>query len=309
MVATALSGCNIFSDIVSYRLKMLDLETANADKSNLEISQKVLKYLSKSDAKGLKTLFCEKTQNLADTNNQILSAFDFFKGKVISFNENVMGYEGDSTEYGIKTLLERSWTVEKIVTDKGGRYEINIFQYVIYKEDENREGITKIVISNSKGAESVIGYSWPEHIDDANEMSWKIVDIFEKKDLKALKNMFCAKTLKLDGIDKQIQLALDFFEGKPTNGVIGKVDGQDISDGSHDYNISVIDHETVKNSLPTSTSIEVLINNIETDIGKVYEIKYFAYLLCIDKKNIEGISQMIISSNDGKKQIIGKKIK
>lgn len=300
-----LPGCSFF-DRISTRVKMLGSEVTNMKRSNLEITKDVLNCFSENDAKALKALLCAKTQGLTDIDEQILAGFDLFKGRVTSFNEHILGYEGDSTENGKTTLLERSWNVENIVTDVGGVYEIFINAYIIYENDKNREGISQITITSIDGTELKIGYKWPSYYNEGRDMSYKVIKAFSENDMDGLKSMFCAKTSEIVDIDAQIQAGLSFFEGKAT---MGKVEGKNtVYDGNHDYRTSVSDDEIVKNDKPTRTSITVLNENIETDASKIYKIEFYAYLLYIGDETCKGISQIIIISDDGRKQVIGERL-
>jgi hypothetical protein len=306
-VVMSLTGCNLINGIQN-RAKLLTSEVANMGNSNLKISKEVLRCFSENDTKGLKDLLCAKTLGLPDIDEQILVGFNSFKGKVISFNQDLLGYEGDDIENGKKVFLERSWNIENIETDADKTCEIYIYQYVICDNDKTREGISQITITNSDGTEFTIGYKWPIYYNDGRDMSYKVVKAFSDKDMDGLKSMFCAKTLKAADIDAQIQMGLSFFKGKATMGKTGTVDGHDTFDGNHDYRTYVTDHEIVKSHEPICTSISVMNENIETDTGKIYKIEFYAYLLNNGDEAYKGISQIIIINGDGTKQIIGERL-
>lgn len=140
------------------RLKLLNSQTLNEGKANMQMSKDVLNCFSENDAQSLRALFCLKTQGLTDIDKQILAGFDFFKGSVVSFNEeDLSGYEGESIESGKTTFLERSWRIKDIKTDVGETYEIEINAYIICDEDKSREGISQIIITDDDGKELVIG--------------------------------------------------------------------------------------------------------------------------------------------------------
>ena len=221
-----------------------------------------------------------------------------------------MGYGGKSVEYGKTTRLEYSWDIENIKTDLDKTYEIYVDAYEIYEDDKSREGITRIVIK-SDDKEQIIGYKWPSYFNTGRDMSTQIVKNFDTRDMNGLKEMFSGKTLEIADIDQQIRSAIDFFEGRAT---FGKVNERSY-DGRRGYHISVNENENVLNNKPVSTFIEVHIENIETSENgiaapvnrprKIFEIKFYAYLLNEGNKSYEGISQMIITNNDGQKRIIG----
>lgn len=300
-----LPGCSSF-DRVATRVNMLDSEVPNMERSNLEITKYVLNCFSEKDSKSLKALLCAKTQGLTDIDEQILAGFDLFKGRVTSFNEDLLGYEVESSESGKSTLLKRSWNVKNIVTDAGGSYEIFINTYIIWENDKNRVGISQITITSSDGTKLQIGYEWPSYYNEGRDMSNKVIKALSEKDIAGLKSVMCAKTLEIVDIDAQIQEGLSFFEGKAT---MGKVKGENIVyDGNHDYRTSVSEDEIVKNNKPTRTSITVFNQNIETDASKIYKIEFYAYLLYTDDESRKGISQIILTSDDGRKQVIGERL-
>ena len=128
ILITSFSDCNA----ISSRLDMLDSETANADKSNAETSDKLMNYLKDKDIASFKAMLCPKTQGLTDIDDQILSTFDFIKGKIVSYNKHPeAGYEGSGVDYGKTTFLERSWTINDVVTDENKIYSINIYSLLL----------------------------------------------------------------------------------------------------------------------------------------------------------------------------------
>lgn len=294
-----LQGC----DYLPSRL----MDDPNEDKSKLELTQKVLDCFSEEDGTALKALFCAKTKGLEDLDEQIQTGFDLFKGKVVSFNEDLLGAGGKSTEYGKIVKLDRSWPVEDIVTDSGDKYEIYINQNVIYEDDKNKEGVTDMTITSSDGTKIQIGYGWPSYNDDGLQLSYKIVTAFSENDMDRLKSALSTKTQDIGDINEQIQNGFKFFEGKATMGKVRR--GNKIyDDGNHDYHTTVHEDEIVKDNEPTRTSITAFIVNIETDSGKIYSMEYYADLLNMDNKSLEGISQITISNEEGKKLVIGEKI-
>jgi hypothetical protein len=140
-------------------------------------------------------------------------------------------------------------------------------------------------------------------------MSVEIVKKFDARDKNGLKAILCATTLDIEDIDKQIQGGFDLYEGKATWGKVGTdQQGHELYDGTHDWHASVSDDETIANGEPTRTSIDVQIDNIETDLGRIYRITFYANLLNKDDETSEGIEQIIIESDDGIKQVIGERL-
>lgn len=304
IVTALLPGCNI----VSSRLRQLNEETANVSRSNLETSNSILDCFSQNDIEGLKALLCIKTQALSDIDEQIQKCIEFFGGTVDSFGDISSGYEGESTSDGKTTLLERSWSILDIANENGETYEIYISAWIICEEDTDREGIAKIILTrNSDGEALEIGYKWPMHYDEGRDLSVEVVNAFSEHDIDGLTALLCAKTLEIENIDEQIEAATNFFEGMATNGKVETRDGSNLYDGRHSYRTSVGDYEVVENYEPIHTSITVFIENIETDSDHIYTIEYYSFLLDADDGS-EGVSQIIITDEDGIERVIGEKI-
>lgn len=304
-----LQGCS-FSSLISERLKLLEKVTIREEKENLQTSKDVLDCFSNDDAQSLRSLLCLKTQGLSDIDEQISAGFDFFKGKVISFDDKDMsGSEDRSIEYGETTFLERAWSIKNIKTDATDEiFEFIIRDFYICEDDKEREGIAQITIKGRPGHELVIGYRWPSYDSEGRDMSLQIIKLFDAKDMDGLKAMLCATTLGIADIDKQIQEGFDFYKGKSIDDIVGKDNGHNIHDGRLDWHASVSDDETISNGRPTSTSIDAQIDNIITDTGEHYKITFYANLLNKSDENSVGISQIIITSDDGCEQIIGERL-
>ncbi len=297
-----LQGCSF----IQHRLKLLELEVNRAKKYNLELTNNVLDCFNKKDTAALKSLLCANTLGLSDIDEQIQACFDLFKGNVISFDDDLMGYEGESIESGRTTRLERAWDVKDIVTDEDKEYEIYIYTYVINEKDKDKEGISDITVTCSDGTEYKIGYRWPSYYTDGSELSYKAITAFSENDIAGLKAMLCNKTLDIADINEQLQTGIEFFEGKATMGMVGGE--SEVFDRDHDYTTTVNDEEIVKNNEAIRTSISVFNENIETDSGRIYSLEFYANLLFSDDKASEGISQIIITDEAGIQQVIGERI-
>jgi hypothetical protein len=274
------------------------------DQFKYNISKKILDCFSEKNADGLMTLFCAKTKNLSDTAEQILEALSFFEGIVVSFDENILGAQSKSIEYGKTLLHEEWWTINEILTNMHVKYEIRVNIYRICEEDEDREGVSRISIKSDKGIEVIVGYEWPRHYNEGRDLSIEIIRKFDEKDSNGLRNLFCDKSLESPDIEQQFLDAFDFYEGKDTKGKVRSLTGHEYYDGKLSWNCTVSDKEVVKESKPVATSILTRIVNINTTAKKKYEIQYYACLLDKNEESNEGISQMIITHNK-EKRIIG----
>jgi len=306
IVLLCFSGCDFFPNIAS-RLDRLNEEYAEEMKSNLALSKALIDCFSEKDIDGLKVLLCERTRELTDIDDQIIAGFDILNGKIMSFNEQELSsYEGKSTEYGKTTRLERKWSILNIENETNENYEIYIHVYYVYENDKKREGIAELIITRCGDDEEVIiGYAWPDYYTEGRDMAKEVMKKFDEKDLKGLEALFCDNILETKDIEHQIRSAIDFFEGKAVDGWSESITGQKYYDGSRDWDCSVNDETAISNGKPTSIFLTVHITNIETDVGKKYEIDFFFFLLALEDENCEGISQIIITRNDGEKRTIG----
>ena len=297
-------GCGLLPS----RMEILNALASEEQKENLETSKNLLNCFSNKNAESLKELLCKRTQDLVDIDMQILAGFDFFSGRVVSFDENQLSStESSSEENGKITRLERAWSIHDITTDTGDIYEIYVHKYYVWLDDNSREGISQVSISGS-GEKLTIGCKWPNYDNKGRDMAGIIVKSLNENDIVGLKGLLCAQTLGIDDIDKQIQEAFDFMEDKVIDNRVKDIFGQEYIDGSRDWRWSVSDRVTIANGEPTSIFIDVDIYRIKMDNGNEYEIKLYACLLNMDNTVYEGISQIIITNNRGEERIIGERI-
>lgn len=275
--------------------------------TNLEISQNVLNCFDNNSVQELKALFCARTQGIEDIDEQIQNGFEFFNGKVTSFDENVLGSEGESVDHGTVKELSRTLHIENIKTDSGKTYQLYVSINLIYKNDKKREGITDITITNTDDDRRFeIGYSWPDHYTEGRKLSIDIVNALGDGDADELKDVMCEKVLEQSDIDEQINSAFEFFDGKA---LMGKVEGSKLNyDGKHDFKTKVSDDEIIDGHEPVRTSIYAYCDNIETNADRIYELEFYAELFNDDEEEYEGVSQITIFDENGNKVVIGGKI-
>ena len=125
---------------------------------------------------------------------------------------------------------------------------------------------------------------------EGKKQSEDLLKYLSDKDEDGLKSMFCEKTASSSSFDKQIKVAIDVVNGKVTSS-----------------NILINSSErSVKDGKTTSLDISAHISEIETDVGKVYDIRFYSYLVNSEYEDKEGISMLTIKSDDGKECIVGK---
>ena len=112
-----------------------------------KMSEDIIKYFENKDIESLKSMFCQTIQDTHNLDGQIAGAFEFIDGEIISYDEP-KGSRG-----GGEITAEDGWVemalrgrIENIITDTERKYRIIFHSYAIYKEDENKVGITYINI-------------------------------------------------------------------------------------------------------------------------------------------------------------------
>ena len=129
----------------------------NPDKASKEQFEQVLDYLNDDDTEGLKDMFCEKIKSSSeiDLDKQLDEVMEFFDGKVVLYDDftkpNI-----EKTEFGgpKEISIMPSATVK---TDTGKSYEINFHAHIVYKEDEEKVGISEIVIQTDDKEKIIVG--------------------------------------------------------------------------------------------------------------------------------------------------------
>ena len=137
-----LVGCS--TDAINY-------ETIGTDMSN-----KILRCLDENDAESLKALFCEEMQNNIDLAEQIETAFNFFDGEVVSY-DNISVGSGESVDSGVLTDSHIIPVINGIKTDSEKTYKITFLSYITLAQREQYEGINYIIIREENGDYIMIG--------------------------------------------------------------------------------------------------------------------------------------------------------
>ena len=121
----------------------------------------------------------------------------------------------------------------------------------------------------------------------------KILECLDEDNVEELKGMFCERAIEeTDNIDRQIERAMEFFEGKTESydidSSIGRAEERYYEEGK------VV-------MLRTSGGI----NDIITDQDKKYSITFYNYLVFDEEPTREGLSEITIYSEKGYSRVIG----
>lgn len=117
-------------------------------KTDLEV---ILEAFSNDDKQKLSDLFSEMSRSDNDLDTQIDEAFDFFKGNIVSHQENSTPVENTSTKKGqiIRSDISNSSTIK---TDTGNEYRLTFSDRIVYNGSNNNKetGIMYITLRDEK---------------------------------------------------------------------------------------------------------------------------------------------------------------
>ncbi len=127
---------------------------------------------------------------------------------------------------------------------------------------------------------------------ECDKLSEEILGYLENDDTGGIKSILCSITKSSPTIDKEIQVACDFFEGKAK---------------SHDK-VGTSSQESDSNGQIEYLDVCPVIRNVETDEGKTYDIVIHAFLVHAEDKNKVGVYKIIIIDQEGAECVIGELI-
>lgn len=132
------------------------------------------------------------------------------------------------------------------------------------------------------------------HVSPSNEakkIANQVIKCINDKDAEGLKNLFSKNVIQSYDLDKDIEYLFEIFEGKI-------ISYDDFTSGSGS--------EITNYGKQTFLTIEPWINNVETDVGKVYEIGFFVYVINDEKPEMVGISGLKVIAENGSEYLVGK---
>ena len=121
----------------------------------------------------------------------------------------------------------------------------------------------------------------------------KILECLDDENAEDLKSMFCEKALEeTDNIDRQIERAMEFFEGKTES-------------YDSDSRISYYEESSHREGKMVRLRSSGTIKDIITDQDKKYSIRFYNYLVYDEKPEKVGLSEITIYSEEGYSRVIG----
>lgn len=128
---------------------------------------------------------------------------------------------------------------------------------------------------------------------EGDKLANELLTYLSEDDAEGVKSMFCDRAKESSELDRQIEEALEFFDGS----VI-----------TEDPQILVSGGKAMDNGRVTWLDIATSINKIETNKGTTFDIGFNAYLVCSQEKDLVGISVIYITREDGKMVTLGEYI-
>ena len=114
-----------------------------------EISGIIIECFNDEDVEGMLEIFCPFVQEMDKLEDEINDAFDYIEGEIISYNSVYYGSDG-SIQDG-KWRIKRDQTeIREIITDRDETYIIKFSEYIIYNDDEQKEGVYFVQLRDSE---------------------------------------------------------------------------------------------------------------------------------------------------------------
>ncbi|MCR5817268.1 MAG: DUF5104 domain-containing protein [Ruminococcus sp.] len=129
---------SLSSDTDEYKIK-------NQNKLCIKAAEDAFEAIKKHDTQALKAMFCQKTTNSGNLDEEIEKMYEFFDGEVESYDRISDPETGESTIDGVVERLNGNPYIKAVKTSNGHEYDICVQVVLIYKDAE-WEGITQLGI-------------------------------------------------------------------------------------------------------------------------------------------------------------------
>jgi len=124
---------------------------------------------------------------------------------------------------------------------------------------------------------------------EGSRLSEELLGYLENDDAEGIKGMLCEMTRESPTIDEEIEVALEFFEGK----II-----------SRDFEFRP-SSKSVRNGEIVYLEIAPDIDNIKTDKEQIYRVKFYVQVVNAKSPEKEGVSEIVITNAEGEECIVG----
>jgi len=146
----------------------------SADSIAKQNGKQFMDYLIDGDAESIKNMFCQRTLQLADFDEQFQTAMDFIDGNIVSYGEIGSGGAGEYTRNGKITVMDVTPYIENIVTNTGKTYEIILYMFIYFEGHDDVIGITALGIRSIKNVQAGYGNSEEIEIRSVGEVIHKV---------------------------------------------------------------------------------------------------------------------------------------
>lgn len=293
---TTLSACIDFSsNILTIRSKV--------EKLRHEMSETIIEGFKEKNVSSVKELFCPKSRELPDIDEEIEATFTFLEGNIESYTiSDSTSYEDYASDYGKVDDYEFGSDIF-IHTDTGKRYEI--YLDVKYITDDSVKGMTFYSLTDrdadyTKNHIRRAGYKWfSPYDDDFGLISANLIKAIANSDTEFIKNSLCSTISEKPATDSQIQALAITFDGTPL--FTEREDGlYNFSDIETDFSCCILAYRTIKDDNGNTTKIwaHVITRPICTDTGKKYELDFVTFLQNDVAPKLKGISFLSLSEYD-----------
>ena len=118
-------------------------------------SIEILRCFDEKDTEGLRSFFCQHSQDTDSINDEIEAAFEFYEGKSVSFEFAYNGGVAGKWRDGKAVDEHITPEIRSIVTDTDNKYLIFYHEYLTYTADEKCVGVTYMLIFNEETDEKL----------------------------------------------------------------------------------------------------------------------------------------------------------
>ncbi|MBQ7943967.1 MAG: DUF5104 domain-containing protein [Lachnospiraceae bacterium] len=297
------TGCSAVAEVMQDRE-----DRATSKEKSMEICETVLNAMEEGDTLTVKELFCDRVQATHDLDAELQALFSFLGGKIISYgeinaelNHGKLHFIYDSSSNlmnvniikDVKLDSEKTYNIfirhylnlhDESNADLIGIHDIRVIPTQEYKEDSKTEDIGRV----GEFFETIVPQEMPnEYMQiDERSLSYKYRKITSGNILKALQERnasilyeLFAKEVQNEQLYSEIENAVTFIDGEMIS--YSCIDGGSASKSSRD-------------GYYTKYAERVTIYDIMTDTGAMYEISYYAYHICKDSPEKQGVHTITI---------------
>lgn len=120
--------------------------TETQESKDREYCEIVYNALCDNSTQPIESLFCEKTKNTHDLEDEITQAFGFLNGKIVSYERFSVSTNGEKVRNGKTIESHSSPRIEGLKTDSGKIYDVVINNREVCLKDSSIVGFSQITI-------------------------------------------------------------------------------------------------------------------------------------------------------------------